>query len=132
MSTPPSRTCPPVGSSNPERTLRSVVFPDPEGPTIATASPAFTVKETPFKIFSRRFPSQYTLLIPDASILVSLFVSLITQRFHGTEASGHERRIKRREKTQAHRDRKHRQRIGRVHLDRQAVKIINFFGELHP
>ena len=44
---PAMRTVPPSGSSRPPRHARSVDFPEPDGPTIATTSPRSTVSETP-------------------------------------------------------------------------------------
>jgi hypothetical protein len=41
---PSSTTSPAVGSSRPEMIFSRVVFPDPEGPTMQTNSPAATEK----------------------------------------------------------------------------------------
>ena len=41
------RTSPLLGRSSVPIRCRRVVFPDPDGPTIATSSPASTVKLTP-------------------------------------------------------------------------------------
>ena len=43
---PPTRTAPPVGRSIPAMRLSSVDFPLPDGPMIATASPAATARLT--------------------------------------------------------------------------------------
>ena len=47
MSIPPMRTVPAVGRSSVPMMCRSVVLPDPDGPTIATSSPRRTEKDTP-------------------------------------------------------------------------------------
>ena len=47
MSRPPTRTVPSCGSANRSSSEASVVFPAPEGPTIATVSPGATAKLTP-------------------------------------------------------------------------------------
>ena len=44
---PSTSTRPPSMESSPDRQLRSVVFPDPDGPMTATNSPGETVKSTP-------------------------------------------------------------------------------------
>src|SRR4051812_17733453 len=58
------------GFSNPERTLRSVVFPQPEGPTMATNSPAEISKLSSFRTSSspKAFPTRSN---PNALSLIS-------------------------------------------------------------
>ena len=41
--------CPDVGLSNPARMLRSVVFPQPDGPTTAQNSPAAISRVIPWR-----------------------------------------------------------------------------------
>ena len=53
---PSSMISPPSGFSNPARILRKVDLPHPDGPTIHTNSPSFTVRFTPPSAFSG-FPS---------------------------------------------------------------------------
>jgi hypothetical protein len=48
-SSPVIRTTPAVGRSSVPITCSKVVFPDPDGPTTATSSPAVTVRSTPSK-----------------------------------------------------------------------------------
>src|SRR2546421_3609550 len=47
MTSPPTSTLPPFGSSRPARQANSVDFPEPGGPTTPPISPASTVRETP-------------------------------------------------------------------------------------
>ncbi|MCY1306691.1 hypothetical protein D9M70_565640 [compost metagenome] len=46
MSSPSSRIAPPVGRSRPAIILRSVVLPQPEGPSMQTKVPCGTVRST--------------------------------------------------------------------------------------
>src|SRR6266568_4212386 len=55
-SAPSSRTRPELGVSRPARSPRSVDFPEPEAPTMATASPGMTLSEMSCKITSSSAP----------------------------------------------------------------------------
>ena len=57
ISVPAISTVPFVGESNPPITLSRVVFPEPEGPTIAVNSPSSIFRVTPFKAFTVNPPS---------------------------------------------------------------------------
>ena len=74
---PSSVTEPALGFINPPRHFRSVDFPDPEGPTTATASPSFMLMYKPRK--ATTFPSSaldsYTWYNPSASRIL-FFVEL--------------------------------------------------------
>src|SRR3989338_8505944 len=134
--TPPTETRPVLGLSNPDKMLSSVVFPEPDGPRIAIPSPLFTVKETFFKISRRRPPSQYTLLIPAASILVSWPTDdsrtlLIAERLDRVQPAGHQSRIKRGGQAQTHGQRQYHQRVGQIDRDGQAIHVINFFRQVN-
>ena len=59
---PSSRTLPLVGLSMQPITFSSVVLPEPDGPMIATNSPAFTVRFRFDKAGTSRLPSVYVLL----------------------------------------------------------------------
>src|SRR5215217_4437812 len=62
-------------SSRPESTFKSVVFPLPEGPIMATISPRLTPRSTPLSARTRRPPAAYTFWTPVASIMSSAAVS---------------------------------------------------------
>ncbi len=47
---PATEIFPPLTRSSPEMTMRSVVFPEPEGPTMPIASPALTLRFAPRRI----------------------------------------------------------------------------------
>src|SRR5215203_3129026 len=64
-------TSPSERSSRPERTFNSVVFPDPEGPMMATISPRLTPRSTPRRALTRSPPAVYTFWTPVASIMKS-------------------------------------------------------------
>ena len=51
-SCPATCTVPEVAASNPASTISKLVFPDPEGPTIPTASPASTRRSTPDRMLT--------------------------------------------------------------------------------
>src|SRR5439155_1081345 len=59
--TPSIRTSPDVRSSRPEKQLRSVVLPHPEGPMIATISPFGIARFTPRSAWTVTAPELYTL-----------------------------------------------------------------------
>src|SRR5829696_3400412 len=68
---PSERASPSERSSRPERTFNSVVFPDPEGPMMATISPRPTPRSTPRSALTRSPPAAYTFWTPVASIMKS-------------------------------------------------------------
>src|SRR5215218_2170837 len=89
MDSPPIRTSPLSNPSRPERQLRSVVFPHPEGPMTATISPRWILKSTPrrartlappaSKLFST--PRASTIAVPmPSSCAISSLAFLITVR----------------------------------------------------
>src|SRR5918912_1541493 len=55
------RTSPPSIASRPDRQLRSVVLPQPEGPMIATIAPRSTARSTPLRALTRTAPVSYVL-----------------------------------------------------------------------
>src|SRR5204863_4815766 len=59
MSWPSTRISPPSIRSRPDRQFRRVVFPEPEGPMMATSSPRVTRRSTPFRA-STSVPARYT------------------------------------------------------------------------
>jgi hypothetical protein len=56
MEAPSMRMSPDVGVSSPPSRWSSVLFPDPDGPTIATSSPAAMSSETPARAFTSVSP----------------------------------------------------------------------------
>src|ERR671910_3849499 len=75
IDSPSTYTSPSERSSRPERTFNSVVFPDPEGPMMATISPRLTARSTPRSALTRGPPAAYTFWTPVASIIKSVAVS---------------------------------------------------------
>src|SRR5918998_1159019 len=69
MDSPPIRTSPRSNSSRPERQLRSVVFPHPEGPMTATISPRAIERSTPRRAWTRTPPAAYSFSTPRASTM---------------------------------------------------------------
>jgi hypothetical protein len=61
MSCPSSRTWPQVGRSSSPISERSVDLPEPEGPSMATSSPASTVSETLCRAVTSAAPWAYVL-----------------------------------------------------------------------
>src|SRR5215217_2368161 len=70
MDSPPIRTSPRSNSSRPERQLRSVVLPHPEGPMTATISPRAIERSTPRRARTRTPPAAYSFSTPRASTMV--------------------------------------------------------------
>src|SRR3712207_3675169 len=70
MDSPPTKTSPWSNSSRPERQLRSVVFPHPDGPMTATISPREMERSTPRKAWTRTPPAAYSFSTPRASTIV--------------------------------------------------------------
>src|SRR5918997_1521422 len=70
MDSPPIKTSPRSNSSRPERQLRSVVFPHPDGPMTATISPREMERSTPRKAWTRTPPAAYSFSTPRASTIV--------------------------------------------------------------
>src|ERR671920_2387511 len=69
MDSPPIRTSPRSNSSRPERQLRSVVLPHPEGPMTATISPRAIERSTPRRARTRTPPAAYSFSTPRASTM---------------------------------------------------------------
>src|SRR5918995_6781090 len=69
MDSPPTKTSPRSNSSRPERQLRSVVFPQPEGPMTATISPRAIERSTPRRAWTRTPPAVYSFSTPLASTI---------------------------------------------------------------
>src|SRR5215211_6639340 len=69
MYSPPIRTSPESNSSRPERQLRSVVLPHPEGPITATISPRGMERSTPRRARTRTPPAAYSFSTPRASTI---------------------------------------------------------------
>src|SRR5215217_3145342 len=69
MDSPPTKTSPRSNSSRPERQLRSVVFPHPEGPMTATISPRVIERSTPRRAWTRTPPAAYPFSTPRASTM---------------------------------------------------------------
>src|SRR5215218_8458776 len=69
MDSPPIKTSPRSNSSRPERQLRSVVFPQPEGPMTATISPRAIERSTPRRAWTRTPPAAYSFSTPLASTI---------------------------------------------------------------
>src|SRR5918992_981054 len=69
MDSPPIKTSPRSNSSRPERQLRSVVFPQPEGPMTATISPRAIERSTPRRAWTRTPPAAYSFSTPRASTM---------------------------------------------------------------
>src|SRR4029079_13013585 len=99
---PMSWTVPPVGASSPPSRCSKVLFPEPEAPTMATVSPAWTCRSTPRNTSTSRPPSLKRLVRPSALRTTSpLF---ITQRLGGVDAAGAPARIDRGHERQRQRD----------------------------
>lgn len=81
--TPASITSPSVGLSSQERQLRSVVFPQPEGPMMATISPRRTSMETPLSAAWAVSPAPYTRVTPRAATTTSGSVNTAPTRGSG-------------------------------------------------
>src|SRR3712207_8628331 len=64
MDSPPTNTSPLSNSSRPDRQLRSVVLPHPEGPMMATISPRGILKSTPRRARVRTPPVAYSFSTP--------------------------------------------------------------------
>src|SRR5215211_4859389 len=71
MDSPPTATSPPSNSSRPERQFRSVVFPQPEGPMMATISPRGMLRSTPLKAWTVTPPVAYVFSRLRASTMAS-------------------------------------------------------------
>src|SRR5215210_2095647 len=69
IDSPPIKTSPRSNSSRPERQLRSVVFPHPDGPMTATISPRKIRKSTPLTAWTRTPPAAYVFSTPRASTM---------------------------------------------------------------
>src|ERR687890_1462197 len=69
MDSPPIKTSPCSNSSRPERQLRSVVLPHPEGPMTATISPRAIERSTPRRAWTRTPPAAYSFSTPRASTM---------------------------------------------------------------
>src|SRR5919112_4810305 len=69
IDSPPIKTSPRSNSSRPERQLRSVVFPQPEGPMTATISPRAIERSTPRRAWTRTPPAAYSFSRPQASTM---------------------------------------------------------------
>src|SRR5262252_3974100 len=67
------RIFPAVGRSTPPSRLRSVVFPHPLGPMIATASPVCTSHELSRRAWTSSAAVVYRLLSPDTVTFTPLF-----------------------------------------------------------
>src|SRR5690606_26914960 len=65
-------TVPDVGRSSPASSPRSVVFPLPDGPTIATNSFASTRRSTPSRTVTSRGPLRYRFVNPSATLTMRL------------------------------------------------------------
>src|SRR5215208_73570 len=75
MDSPPIKTSPRSNSSRPERQLRSVVFPHPEGPMTATISPRVIERSNPRRAWTRTPPAAYSFSTPRASTIALLAAS---------------------------------------------------------
>src|SRR5690606_28595824 len=71
---PFTMTEPPDGSSSPPKMLRSVVLPDPEGPTIAVNSPRSICNVIPLSALTGTLSELYTLVRSRISITDMMFV----------------------------------------------------------
>src|SRR5215208_2133204 len=69
MDSPSIKTSPRSNSSRPERQLRSVVFPQPEGPITATISPRAIERSTLRRAWTRTPPAAYSFSTPRASTI---------------------------------------------------------------
>src|SRR5215211_1738800 len=73
MDSPPTNTSPPSNSSRPDRQFRSVVFPHPDGPIMATISPRGTERSTPRRARTRTPTAAYSF-----SMLLASTISVST------------------------------------------------------
>src|SRR5918997_3061578 len=69
MDSPPIKTSPWSNSSSPERQLRRVVCPHPDGPMTATISPRAMERSTPRRARTRTPPAAYSFSTPRASTM---------------------------------------------------------------
>src|SRR3569832_1909787 len=99
-SCPSSATRPRVGTSRPPSRCSSVLLPDPEAPTMATDSPAFTSKSTSSSTCTSTLPCRKVLPTP----LQRSTISLIAQRLRRIDARSAPAWVQRRGQTDEERD----------------------------
>src|SRR5215472_6489326 len=129
MSRPAIVTVPLVGASSPPRTCSSVVFPEPEAPTIATRSPLSTRNVTPRSTGSSTGPWRKLLCTSRASRTASL----MAQRLRGRGAGRAPRRIDGRERAQHEGHGAHLEDVEPLDVGRQIAEVIDArVDELHP
>src|SRR4030095_3131185 len=97
--TPSTLTSPAVGVSSPPSRCSSVLLPEPDAPTIAMRSPAFTARSTPFSTGTGAGPLVYVFASPRHSRTL-----LIPQRLRGIDARRLPGRIQRGEHGKHERD----------------------------
>src|SRR6185295_15758450 len=121
MSRPPTSTSPAVGLSRPPRICSSVVFPDPEAPTIASRSPALIATLIPRSTSSVTGPCRKLL----CTCRVSSTTSVMTQRLRGLGARGAPRRIQRSDRAQQKRHGTHLQHVDPFHVRGQIAHEVH-------
>src|SRR3569623_3652551 len=99
-SCPSSATRPRVGTSSPPSKCSSVRLPEPEAPTMATDSPAFTSKSTSSSTCTSVLPCRNVLPNP----LQRSTISLIAQRLRRIDARSAPAWVQRRGQTDEERD----------------------------
>src|SRR5215472_15140232 len=129
MSRPAIVTVPLVGASSPPKTCSSVVFPEPEAPTIATRSPLATLNVTPRSTGNSTGPWRKLLCTSRASSTASL----MAQRLRGRGARRAPGRIDGRERAQHKCHAAHLEHVGPLSVGRQIAQVIDArVDELHP
>src|SRR5260370_25607051 len=126
-SCPASRMLPALGGVNPPMIWNSVDFPEPDGPTIDTNSPAPTSKFTPRSACTSTSPARYVFR---KSRMEMIGASLIRKRLDGILTCGLQSRIDRAQ-NRAHQRDPRRNRPPDVY-DRLDQRSVNHIGECEP
>src|ERR1700751_4363331 len=129
MSRPAIITVPLVGASRPPRTCSSVVFPEPEAPTMATRSPAATLNDTPRSTGSSTGPWRKLLCTWRASRTASF----MAQRLRRRGARRAPCRIDGRQRAQHEGHAAHLEHVESLDVGRQIAQVVDArVDELHP
>src|SRR4030095_16856636 len=125
-SAPSIRTLPPVGASSPPRRWSSVLFPDPDAPTIATRSPRATARSTPSSTGTSSGPLTYVFASArHSSTGCSLRGSFIAERLGRVDLRRAPRGVDRRDERQHERDDANRDDIRALQVGRQLADVVD-------
>src|SRR3569832_787409 len=120
-SCPSSATRPRVGTSRPPSRCSSVLLPDPEAPTMATDSPAFTSKSTSSSTCTSTMPCRKVLPNP----LQRSTNTLIAQRLRRIDARSAPAWEQRRGQTDEERDTGNEANVTPYKLGRQFADVVH-------